>query len=250
MKSKLNTSKKTAVVLLGAGAIAITGIAFGSWVISETQGGTINDQITVEAAKVIDESLRVTNIVVSDGAVRFDAPADDSEPPIIYGNDDGSGEDLVFGFSFDIQGALSSETTVAEYFEGFTLNMSIDEGPIQKAVASSQIVSPIDLSSGLTVSGLGNQLTGHVGNGSSMLVTATSGQSFVCSAKDATTLHVDANLSFKWGDCFGGVNPSKYITTSSHLDSLDSIKSILSGLAADAPSKITVTITPNRTASN
>ena len=254
MKSKLHTTKKTAVVLLGAGAIAITGIAFGSWVISETKGGTTPSQITIQAADVIDESLVVQNIsfLNEDSSVRFDAKSDDSSGPIAYGTEEGGGEDMGFAFKFDIVGAVengSGSYAFTDYFGGFTLTMSVtdQEGyTLSQAVSSNYIVSPIDLEDGTTIEKTPINLV----SGTATYTDSSTGSTYNFSCGNGDTLTVTCNLNFAWGTAFANGNPAEFVNEATASDSLSSVKTALENIQKINNSSFTITITPNKSGSN
>ena len=65
-RTKIAGNKKIAYVLVGAGAVALTGIAFSSWVIStQPDPVTTENPITVTVAEVSDISMSIEEINVS-----------------------------------------------------------------------------------------------------------------------------------------------------------------------------------------
>ena len=255
-RTKITGNKKIAYVLVGAGAVALTGIAFSSWVISaQPDPKTTPNPITVTVAEVNDISMEIQGITVSFPAgksgIRFDNDVKDGSGDIIYGSEDGGGgEQLTFTISFDVTNALvKTDTTYkfADQFGGIGMFMTATEetssqwGVISQAIESSYLELPMasDSSSPTTITASKDSSWSSDGsveaNGTGGHVTAH----FSTGGAD-TTLHVELTCSFEWGDVFGNLNPGIWENTSGN--SVETAKSALSLLQGASNLSFNVTL--------
>lgn len=259
-RTKIAGNKKIAYVLVGAGAVALTGIAFSSWVIStQPDPVTTENPITVTVAEVSDISMAIENIKVSypDGktGIRFDNDVSDSTGDIVYGSEENGGEQLTFTISFDVTNALvkmDSTYKFADQFGGIGMFMTATEGTssqwnvISSAISSSYIELPMaSNSSSPTVVNASADSTWSSDSG--LTVGGTSGHvSAIFSAGSTdTTLHVELACSFAWGDVFDNLNPGIWENTSGN--SVETAKSALSLLqgASNLSFNVTLSIIAN-----
>lgn len=246
MKSKIHSNKKVAAVLLGAGAIAITGIAFGSWIISQPPVSGEIGNITLEVGSVKDSTLKIENLNFVDeetGKIVFDAKSGDTEPPIVSnGNDSLGGEKLDIQITFDVLNALKSGgSSPADNFGGVNLKLTSDHlDELASAVSSNFIVSPVSLA------GKGTDIGAPSGIPSSGQ-TASDGLISCDFTGSDTTLKVTATISFAWGSYFNNLNPSLFDPASeaySTVGLLSSYETALNSLSALNNATFTLTVTP------
>lgn len=256
-RTKIAGNKKIAYVLVGAGAVALTGIAFSSWVIStQPDPVTTEDPITVTVAEVNDISMEIQGITVSfpDGksGIRFDNNVNDQSGDIIYGSEENGGEQLTFTISFSVTNALvktDSTYKFADQFGGIGMFMTATDGTssqwsvISTAVNSSYIELPMasDSSSPTTITASKDS---SWSSGSSVKAESTSGHvSAAFSAGDPdTTLKVVLTCSFAWGDVFGNLNPGIWENTSgNNVETAKSALTLLQG-ASNLSFKVTLSI--------
>lgn len=259
-RTKIAGNKRIAYVLVGAGAVALTGIAFSSWVIStQPDPATTPDPITVTVAEVSDISMEIQGIAVSfppgKSGIRFDNNVSDSTGDIVYGSEENGGEQLTFTISFDVTNALvKTDTTYkfADQFGGIGMFMTATEGTssqwkvISSAIESSYLELPMasDSSSPTTIAASKDS---SWSSGSSIEANGTGGHvtaRFSAGGAD-TTLHVELTCSFKWGDVFGNLNPGIWENTSGN--SVETAKSALSLLqgASNLSFNVTLSIIAN-----
>ena len=254
-RTKIAGNKKIAYVLVGAGAVALTGIAFSSWVIStQPDPVTTKNPITVTVAEVSDISMAIEEINVSypDGktGIRFDNDVSDTTGDIVYGSEENGGEQLTITISFDVTNALvKTDTTYkfADQFGGIGMFMTATEGTssqwgvISQAIESSYLELPMasDSSSPTTITASKDSSWSSDGsveaNGTGGHVTAH----FSTGGAD-TTLHVELTCSFEWGDVFGNLNPGMWENTSGN--SVETAKSALSLLQGASNLSFNVTL--------
>lgn len=257
MKSKIHSNKKVAAVLLGAGALAITGIAFGSWVISQEPKSDSISQISLQVGTVKDTTLAIEGLTFNNGnnTVRFDADSDDSTPPIVWESEDGAtgGEDMTFAIQFDVTNAVSGSNTVANY-DGLKLQMDVTDteaGDFANAISKGYIVSPIQLSNS------SGSYSGSVTLGAPGAIASNPTQEVSDGGISATysdggdgKLHVVIVFSFSWGTYFGETNPSHYPTPAEgkeypeSVSGVDDIKTALTELYKANSATFAITVTP------
>ena len=245
--SKLKGSKKIAYLLSGAGAIALTGIAFSAWIITRQPVPVDVSPISVTVGDVEDHSVTIYNqAVVGDDSLSFDASAGDSTRPIVAGPD--SKEQLQFQVEFDVSGALSSDSAFTSWYGGFKVALSVvtndsTEGSsasinaageaLNSAVNSSYLTMPITAEATFTPGTTApNHVDGNEGDG----LTAA------CTARETNNLHVLLTFAFSWGSAFGSSNPG--FTTASDDSTLSSIKAALTALKQASGAHLNVRLTP------
>lgn len=253
MKSKLHGSKKIAYVLVGAGAVALTGIAFSAWVITrDPVSGNVN-QITVTVGDVEDHSIAILNAKAVEGysALSFDAQSDDKTPPIVAGPD--SNEQMEFRVQFDISGALISQSEFTSWYGGFKTTLSIVTNDtsasssqinaagnaLNSAVNSSYLVLPI--SNTVTFS-KGESCPTHTDDDNGSGLTASFEAVAASDSSSEYNLHVVLTYKFSWGSAFDSQNPG--LTTASDESTLSSIKDALTSLKQASGAHLNVKLDP------
>lgn len=209
MKSKIKGNKKFAYILLGAGAIAMTGIAFSAWIITGTITQIDVANVSVTVGEVKDQRFVATVLESGrDYDLSFDCEAGDVTTPIIAG--DGAKEDLSFGFTVTITNAVDTSTgNLSTAFTGYTLETTYPEDINDIVSTNKLIVLPID-------SGRVEIVPGEITLASSVRYNADgtvnneSSTWSVTYSAEGSTLKAVFVFSFLWGDYFNGQNPGKY----------------------------------------
>ena len=226
MKKTRKTNNKAMTVGIALAAVAITGVAFSTWIIVNDQSSTVTGNITLNVADVEDQSIIIRNAKVDDGAISFDCKKDDSTGPIQYSQGSGdTGEDLNFSMSFDIENAWDG-SAFESYYGGFQLTWTITDtsSAFSTAISSGYIVAPWASESELTF-GKPTNLTEDTNTVKVQSFTATH------TAGSDNDVHVAISAEFAWGTYFGTSNPGDYAgsdasTISSYLSGLNSLKSL------------------------
>lgn len=212
MKSKIRGNKKIAYAIVGAGAVALCGTAFSSWVIANVTGTNNSDNpIDVSVAQVQDRSMTAT-AVVDDGTIRFDADPEDNSGLIHYGSDDGSGEDLSFSITVTVTNAVSSGA-FATYFGGFDVYMDVtgNASDTFKEYKDNKIVFPLSISSSQPTHIAAAESLDTANSSNVVSSTETDARYNVeYSVSDSTSLVAKMTFNFGWGTDFGNVNPCYY----------------------------------------
>ncbi len=255
MASKLKGNKSIAYVLVGAGTIALAGTAFGAWILSQQEPDTTSP-ITVVTGEVKDYSMKIDAVDVdNEPPLRFDAATSDTSGLIQYGSEDGGGEQLSFGLSFQITNAVKN-AAFADHYGGFKLSMTVKtDGEdtttgsyLNDAISSSYLVLPVSNSTDSpTEFAKADTPLNAAGTSSSTFnkkaVTDHDGgvTGYVAANADGSTLDVNLTLSFGWGSFFGYGNPGDYDGNS---ESASVAMSALSLLEKASNAKFTITVTP------
>lgn len=246
--SKLKGSKKIAYLLSGAGAIALTGIAFSAWIITKDPVPKDVSPISVTVGDVEDHSVTIENAQAVDGqdSLSFDASSGDTTKPIVAGPD--SKEQLEFQVQFDISGALSSKTAFTSWYGGFKVDLSVvtddsTEGSsasinaageaLNSAISSHYLAMPITEEATFTPD---TTAPNHVD------VKSADGLTADCKVTETNNLHVVLTFTFSWGSAFGSSNPG--FTTATDDSSLSSIKAALTALKQASGAHLNVRLTP------
>ena len=246
--SKLKGSKKIAYLLSGAGAIALTGIAFSAWIITRQPVPVDVSPISVTVGDVEDHSVTIENAQAVDGqdSLSFDASSGDTTKPIVAGPD--SKEQLEFQVQFDVSGALSSKTAFTSWYGGFEVALSVVTndstegsssainaagGALNSAISSNYLTMPITEEATFTPD---TTAPNHVDAKSGDGLTAD------CSVTGTNNLHVVLTFTFSWGSAFGSSNPG--FTTATDDSTLSSIKAALTALKQASGAHLNVRLTP------
>lgn len=246
--SKLKGSKKIAYLLSGAGAIALTGIAFSAWIITRQPVPVDVSPISVTVGDVEDHSVTIENAQAVDGqdSLSFDASSGDTTKPIVAGPD--SKEQLEFQVQFDVLGALSSKTAFTSWYGGFEVALSVVTndstegsssainaagGALNSAISSNYLTMPITEEATFTPD---TTAPNHVDAKSGDGLTAD------CSVTGTNNLHVVLTFTFSWGSAFGSSNPG--FTTATDDSTLSSIKAALTALKQASGAHLNVRLTP------
>lgn len=246
--SKLKGSKKIAYLLSGAGAIALTGIAFSAWIITRQPVPVDVSPISVTVGDVEDHSVTINEAkaVVGHDSLSFDASSGDTTKPIVAGPD--SKEQLEFQVQFDVSGALSSKTAFTSWYGGFKVALSVvtndsTEGSSSSINAAGQALNGAVSSSYLTMPITGEAtFTPDTTAPNHVDVSGEDGLTAVCTVTETNNLHVVLTFAFRWGSAFGSSNPG--FTTTTDDSSLNSIKAALTALKQASGAHLNVRLTP------
>lgn len=249
--SKLKGSKKIAYLLSGAGAIALTGIAFSAWIITREPVPVDVSPISVTVGDVEDHSVKILGAEAVEGqdSLSFDASAGDTTPPIVAGEN--SKEQLTFKVQFDISGAVSSDTgTFTSWYGGFKVALSVvtkDSSDSSSSInaAGSALENAID--SNYLSMPIADEVTftpdadapDHQDSNSDDGLTATCTST---GTPGSYGVHVELTFAFSWGSAFGSSNPG--FTTATDDSTLSSINAALTALKQASGAHLNVRLTP------
>lgn len=238
MKSKIRGNKKIAYAILGAGAVALCGTAFSSWVIANVTGtDNSSNPIKVSVAQVQDRSMSAS-ASVTDGAIRFDAVTTDNSGLIQYGSEDGGGEDLSFSIQVTVTNAASSGA-VATYFGGFNVYMSVGGSQSEAFLAykDSKIVFPLSIDS------VKPTTIAAPGSGSNTVSSdAADARYDVEYSVSESSLVANMTFNFGWGSDFGEANPCYYDGDASSASIAKSFLDVIQAVNDNV--ELTINITP------
>ena len=197
------STKTIAGVLIGLAAASVIGVGFSAWVINQTNTAEVTG-ITVAVADTTDKSVLITDAVVSEGAIRFDAPSTKTEGKITYQDDGQGGEDLYFTITYKLN--VGANATACGVKASLALNGTSDANTAYtSAKTANYFVEPISTnttimtSSTATPAAMGSE-------GSAIYTTYTAGtDTSVYKVYNVTTV-----FKFSWGTAFGGMNPANY----------------------------------------
>lgn len=233
------TNKKSKVILfslLGVAVLSLTGVGVAAWVIAGITPATTG-QISVTVGDTTDKRITVENTNLTDGALQFDAQANDTTGPITASS--GSKEDLEFAFTFTVSGVSNMGSFTLNYATTGTDN-GLDV--LKTAVSSNYLVSPIS-TTGTTSFTL--PMTMAVNATVSATATSPAALSSKVTAYDsaANTATISVTCDFGWGSVFGSKNPC-LIASDADASTLATYKTGMVALASLNSKKLYVTITP------
>lgn len=244
-KTKLNGSKKFAYLLIGAGAVGLTGIAFSAWVITATPESKQVGEVSISVGEVQDARL-VATISDQDASLSFDCPSDDSTGPIT--GSEGSEEDLKFGFTATISNAVSGGS-FSSFFDGYSIETDYPEN-LKSLATGNKLVLPIAESVTVDTASMATSGTLFYSSDGAKLESAT-GSSWTAaySIVDTSSLKIQFVFNFAWGSYFGNQNPGKFNesgASSMSVSDIDALKSDLLALssALTVDNTIAMTFTP------
>lgn len=244
-KTKLNGSKKFAYLLIGAGAVGLTGIAFSAWVITATPESKPVGDVSISVGEVQDARL-VATISDQDASLSFDCPSDDSTGPITGSED--SKEDLQFGFTATITNAVSGDS-FSSFFDGYSIETDYPEN-LKNLATENKLVLPIAESVTVDTASMATSGTLFYSSDGTKLMDAT-GSSWTAaySIVDTSSLKIQFVFNFAWGSYFGNQNPGKFGesgASSMSVTDIDALKSDLLALssALTVDNTIAMTFTP------
>lgn len=245
-KNKINGSKKFAYILVGAGAVALTGVAFSAWIITATPEPQTVDDVTISVGEVQEVKMAVT-ISDTDTELSFDCPEADTTSPIKGSS--GSVEDLQFGFTATISNAVS-EGEFSDIFGGYEIQTEYPTN-LGTIAGDGKLVLPIgdDITVGtdkmvtdgtIYYSAGGDKVDGETGSTWSAAYSIDN---------DGTSLKIKFLFNFAWGPYFGNQNPGKFGESDASSMSVSDIETLKSDLVAmstalSGENTIKVTFTP------
>lgn len=244
-KNKIQGSKKFAYLLIGAGAVGLTGIAFSAWVITSTPEPKPVGDVSISVGEVQDARL-VATISDQDKSLSFDCPSDDSTGPIT--GSEGSQEDLQFGFTATIANAVSGGS-FSSFFDGYSIETDYPEY-LKSIATDNKLVLPIAESVTVDTASMATGGTLYYSSDGTKLESAT-GSSWTAaySIVDTSSLKIQFVFNFAWGSYFGNQNPGKFNesgASSMSVSDIDTLKSDLLALssALTVDNTISMTFTP------
>lgn len=240
-KNKIQGSKKFAYILVGAGAVALTGIAFSAWVITATPETQSVGDVSISVGEVQDARL-IATISGVDDALSFDCPETDDTSPIT--GSDGSKEDLQFGFTATISNAISGGS-FSSFFGGYTIDTEYPAN-LKTIAGEGKIVLPIGDSVTIDTNSMATSGTVYYSSESEKLNDESgSTWSAAYSIQDDTSLKITFVFNFAWGSYFGGQNPGKFGESGANsmsVSDIDTLKSDLIALSSAVSSDNTIAV--------
>ena len=233
----MNKVTKTKIItcsLLGLASVSLFSVAFSSFIVTNDQLTATSGNVTVTVGDVVDESISITGLSITDPTIAFEPEYGDETGPIIW--DGTNSEDLDFAFTFTLTNVLTSEGNWGDRLGG--VNIKWDEGTndtFKTCIASNYITAP-------KLGGSGTAIT----DTDAALFTVTSGGELTNSTGltfarvDTTNVTVTVNYSFAWGSAFKYGNPGN-ATNETYAEikpALDAFKAALTDTG------FTITITP------
>lgn len=226
----MNKVTKTKIItcsLLGLASVSLFSVAFSAFIVTNDQLTAQNGEVTVSVGDVVDKSISISTIDVTDGEIAFEPKESDTTGPIIY--DGTNKEDLNFAFTFTLTNVLTSEGTWGNRLGGVNIKWNEgNDGSFATCISNGYITAPK-----LGVDGSGAAIT----NTDAALFTVTSGGELTNSTGltfervDTTTnVKVTVNYAFGWGTKFGGKNPAEYATNENYTTVMSDITAFKSAL--------------------
>ncbi len=249
--SKLKGSKKIAYLLSGAGAIALTGIAFSAWIITREPVPVDVSPISVTVGDVEDHSVKILEAEAVEGhdSLSFDASPGDTTGPIVAGPD--SKEQLTFKVQFYISGAVSIDTgTFTSWYGGFKVALSVvtkDSSDSSLSINAAGAALNSAVTSGYLSMPIADEVTFTPDTTAPQHLDTVSGDGLTATCTSTGTagsygVHVELKFAFSWGSAFGSENPG--FTTASDDSSLNSINAALTELKKASGAHLNVRLTP------
>ncbi len=223
----MNKVTKTKIItcsLLGLASVSLFSVAFSAFIVTNDQLTAQNGNVTVSVGDVVDKSISISTIDVTDGEIAFEPKENDTTEPIIY--DGTNKEDLNFAFTFTLTNVLTSEGRWGDRLGG--VNIKWDEGTndtFATCITNNYITAP-------KLGGSGTPIT----NTDAALFTVTSGGELTNSTGltfekvDTTDVKVTVNYAFGWGTKFDGKNPAEYATNENYTTVMSDITAFKSAL--------------------
>ena len=231
----MNKVTKTKIItcsLLGLASVSLFSVAFSSFIVTNDQLTATSDNVTVTVGDVVDESISITGLSITDPTIAFEPENGDETGPIIW--DGTNSEDLDFAFTFTLTNVLTSEGKWGDRLGGVNIKWNQGDSGTFATCIPNYITAP-------KLGGSGAEIT----NTDAALFTVTSGGELTNSAgltfvkADTTNVTVTVNYSFDWGSAFNNDNPGNAI------DNYTEIKAALDDFKAKlTDTKFTITITP------
>ena len=193
--NKFNKGKLIGVVAASLSAVSLMSVGFASWLIEGKQEGTTNG-ITVDVGAVTDNRISITGVSVEEGAIVFDAAANDTEGAILKKGTSGV-EDLSFKIKYTVNNA-----NTANKFHVFAYIETTKQTNFTDASNKKLITMPTALNISETDS---------LVNSVSFNGTAVTLADHAVRQADETgngTFTITQEFTFGWGQAFGGHNPS------------------------------------------
>ena len=235
----MNKVTKTKIItcsLLGLASVSLFSVAFSSFIVTNDQLTATSGNVTVTVGDVVDESISITELSITDPTIAFEPEENDTEGPIIW--DGTNSEDLDFAFTFKIKNALKEDGTWEDRLGGVNIKWNEgNDGSFGTCITKEYITAP-------KLGGSGTALT----TSDAPLFSVKAGEAPASSSTNGLTIArvdttsdvtVTVNYSFDWGDEFGG-NPGNatsgtYATIKAALDDFE---------AKLTSTNFTITITP------
>ena len=193
--NKFNKGKLIGVVAASLSAVSLMSVGFASWLIEGKKEGT-TDGITVEVGAVTDNRISITGVSVEEGAIAFDAAAQNTDGAILKKTGDGV-EDLSFKIKYTV-----NNTNATNKFHVFAYIETTKQATFTDANNKKLITMPTALN--ITETGTPVNSISFTGE------TLTFAKDVVREANQAGngTVTVTQTFTFGWGKAFGGLNPS------------------------------------------
>lgn len=206
--NKFNKGKLVGIVAASLSAVSLMGVGFASWLIEGSQNATTNNGITVEVGSVTDNRISITGVSVTEGAIAFDAAANDTDGAILKKTGDGV-EDLSFTITYTV-----NNTNATNKFHVFAYIATANQEAF--TTATSEQKKLITMPTALNITETGTPTNSVSFNGTA--ITFAEGASRQASETGNGTVTVTQTFTFGWGQAFGGINPSAVLTSTDVYD--------------------------------
>lgn len=236
----MNKVTKTKIItcsLLGLASVSLFSVAFSAFIVTNDQLTVQNGDVTVSVGDVVDKSISISTIDVTDGEIAFEPKESDKTGPIIWDGNEEHSEDLDFTFTFTLTNVLTDTGEWGNRLGGVNIKWNEgNDGSFATCISNGYITAPK-----LGVDGSGAAIT----NTDAALFTVTSGGELTNSTGltfervDTTNVKVTVNYAFGWGAKFGGINPAEYATNENYTTVMSDITAFKSALTS---TNFTITI--------
>ena len=230
--NKFNKGKLIGVVAASLSAVSLMGVGFASWVLN---GGDNKDtgKITISVAGTVDNSITfASDPTLKDGAIKFDAKANDDTGPITW---DGTNSEKL---NFTIEYTINCLNTAK--FGGVKAYMTIDNATTGAGLALANAIG----SKNYLIAPLATEKTSNAIIASTLNTKTEDPSTGLPNKKYSTTVTPGDNstytfttiFSFNWGSTFENKNPSEFATT----ENVTTVKNALTELQTASTAAFTI----------
>lgn len=198
--NKFNKGKTLGIVAASLASVALVGVGFSTWIIQSTQDNTTSTGVSVEVGETKNQSVKITEATVKEGALKFDADKAKHDnviknkgTPLLTCNS-GDTEDLSFTLTYKIS---------TENVSNWTINAAIVDASADKfsdADSNKYIELPTTL--GIDEAHAAECLNQSSSTGNGLTVNNTTDQ-----------IVVEQTFTFTWGKAFAKKNPVEVVAT-------------------------------------
>lgn len=200
--NKFNKGKTLGIVAASLASVALVGVGFSTWIIQSTQDKTTSNGVSVTVGETQNQSVKITEANVKEGALNFDADKAKHDnviknkgTPLLTCNS-GDTEDLSFTLSYTIS---------TENVSNWTINAAIVDASADKfSDADSNRYIRLPSTLGLNEASAKECLNQNSKTGNGLTVTKTT---------NPNQIVVEQTFTFSWGEAFAFKNPVEVVAT-------------------------------------